>query len=48
MPNGDPYPSTGYKAKIISTIVDERGTRTSQTGYKAKIISTIVDKSKEL
>ena len=26
----------GYKAKIISTIVDERGTRTSQTAIRPK------------
>ena len=34
----------GYKAKIISTIVDIYSLFLSFMGYKAKIISTIVDK----
>ena len=36
----------GYKAIIISTIVDNLGiTRSVSTGYKAIIISTIVDRN---
>ena len=33
----------GYKASIISTIVDSLITRWKGHGYKASIISTIVD-----
>ena len=33
----------GYKASIISTIVDSDGRRQVVLGYKASIISTIVD-----
>ncbi len=33
----------GYKAKIISTIVDLVSDGGTGLGYKAKIISTIVD-----
>ena len=35
--------SEGYKAKIISTIVDVIAYNSCNSGYKAKIISTIVD-----
>ena len=33
----------GYKAKLISTIVDAAQFRDRIVGYKAKLISTIVD-----
>ena len=33
----------GYKANIISTIVDAKTASSSGHGYKANIISTIVD-----
>ena len=33
----------GYKAKLISTIVDHQGFLFLLVGYKAKLISTIVD-----
>ena len=38
------YVTAGYKAKIISTIVDDKGGFVLFDGYKAKIISTIVDR----
>ena len=34
----------GYKAYVISTIVDFSGPRQAWAGYKAYVISTIVDK----
>jgi len=33
----------GYKAKLISTIVDTNSEIKKGAGYKAKLISTIVD-----
>ncbi len=40
---GKELQTLGYKAKIISTIVDFRGLIRVALGYKANIISTIVD-----
>jgi len=37
----------GYKAKLISTIVDLKDNSLPFDGYKAKLISTIVDNKGE-
>ncbi len=38
------HTNRGYKARLISTIVDIQLTYTLRNGYKARLISTIVDK----
>ena len=43
MSNSFTYRSNGYKAKLISTIVDINAALSAVGGYKAKLISTIVD-----
>ena len=35
--------SVGYKASIISTVVDSHWVNITAFGYKASIISTVVD-----
>ena len=41
--SSDPSQRLGYKAILISTIVDVEGSKFDKPGYKAILISTIVD-----